>query len=299
MAHVSVLLKETIDFLDVRPGQVFLDGTVGNGGHAAAIIPLLGTKGTYIGIDQDATSIASAQEALAEKTPLTLLLRKENFRHLDRVLHKDNLHFVDRILLDLGFNSDQLDLSGRGFSFLRNEPLLMTYNNDPEIGDLTAWEIINRWSGEDIADTLFTFGEEKFARKIVRAIVAKREEAPIGRTLELVKIIESAVPVSYRTQKIHYATKTFQALRIAVNDELNALSEGLSKGFHALSKNGRIAVISFHSLEDRIVKNFFRGKDKERTGELITKKVIMSGKEERTQNPRSRSAKLRVLKKTI
>ncbi|MCK5059714.1 MAG: 16S rRNA (cytosine(1402)-N(4))-methyltransferase RsmH [Candidatus Pacebacteria bacterium] len=299
MAHISVLCKEIVEFLDARPGQVFLDGTVGNGGHASVFAPLLGKHGIYIGLDRDSASIKRAQEVLV-KTPLKkLLLHKEDFRHLDRVLHEESIESVDRILFDLGFNSDQLELSGRGFSFLKDEPLLMTYENDPNVSDLTAWEIVNRWSEKDIADVLFTFGEERFARRIARAVVTQREEKPIGKTLELVSVIESAVPISYRVRKIHCATKTFQALRIAVNDELNALSEGLSKGFKALSQGGRMAVISFHSLEDRIVKNFFRDRGKEKKGSVITKKPVVAEKKEREINPRSRSAKLRVFLKTI
>lgn len=296
MSHAGVLLKEVVEILDPQRGQTILDGTIGNGGHARALLPLIGERGLYIGLDRDKDALDRSRNALSQFL-LQVRLYKSDFRNLDSVLEKEGLTSVDRVLFDLGFNSDQLTLSGRGFSFLVSEPLLMTYEESPEVGVLTAWEILNRWNERDIADLIFSFGEERFSRKIARGIIEAREEKPIATTTELVRIIESSVPQTYRRGRIHPATRTFQALRIAVNDELKSLSEGLLKGFEALASPGRMAVISFQSLEDRIVKNFFRSREKEGRGEILTKKPITASREEEQENPRSRSAKLRGIKK--
>jgi 16S rRNA (cytosine1402-N4)-methyltransferase len=295
MSHVSVLLQETIKLLNPTEGNVVLDGTVGNGGHAQAIIELIGNTGTYIGLDADAHSISRATENLAGASA-KIILRKENFRNLDAVLREEKISSVNRLLLDLGLNSDQLEASGRGFSFMRDEPLLMTFDDMP-VGFKTARELVNQLNEKELADVIFNFGEERLSRKIASGIVAAREKKPIERTGELTAIIESCVPSFYRHGRIHPATRTFQALRIAVNDELNALTEGLNKGFEALSSGGIMAVISFHSLEDRIVKNFFRNLEKEEKGEVLVKKPIVSSEVEQSENPRSRSAKLRGFKK--
>ncbi|MEK7514677.1 MAG: 16S rRNA (cytosine(1402)-N(4))-methyltransferase RsmH [Patescibacteria group bacterium] len=295
MAHASVLLQETIKVLAPQEGDVVLDGTVGNGGHAEAIIPLIGKKGTYIGLDADAHSIERASKKLSGASS-KVILRKENFRNLDAVLREEGISSIDRILLDLGLNSDQLEVSGRGFSFLRDEPLIMTYDDLP-LGVKTARDIVNQLNEKELADLIFNFGEERLSRRIAFAIVQVREKKPIERSRELAALIEACVPSFYRHGRIHPATRTFQALRIVVNDEMGALEEGLHKGFEALSSGGVMAVISFHSLEDRMVKNFFRDLEKGGKGEVLVKKPIVSGEEEQSENPRSRSAKLRSFKK--
>ena len=206
---------------------------------------------------------------------------------------------VDRILLDLGIRSDHIESSGRGFTFKRDEPLLMTFSKDSDEGLFTAIEILNEWDEGNIVEILNGYGEEEYAKKIAKAIVSERKVKPIRTTFHLVEVISSAVPYKYKNRKIHFATKTFQALRIAVNDEIAVLREGLRKSFERLSPNGRLVVISFHSLEDRAVKRFFKEKEEEGEGEMITKKPITPSAKEVAENPRSRSAKLRVIKKII
>ena len=210
---------------------------------------------------------------------------------------------VDGIIFDLGLSSDQLENSGRGFSFMKDEPLLMQMKNsgkeNPSLEDTTAKEVVNTWEEKSLADIIYGYGEERYSRRIAKAIVEARKSGEIKTTFDLVKIIESAVPAVYKRGRLHYATRTFQALRIAVNDELGVLKEGLEKGFNALKKGGRMSVISFHSLEDRITKKFFKELEKEKKAKLINKKPILAGDEELKNNPRSRSAKLRILEKII
>jgi 16S rRNA (cytosine1402-N4)-methyltransferase len=194
-------------------------------------------------------------------------------------------------------SSDQLENSGRGFSFLKDEMLLMTMKENPKEEDLTANDIVNTWSEKSLADIIYGYGEEKWSRRIAKAIVESREKAEIKTTFDLVKILESAVGKAYKRQKMHFATRTFQAIRIAVNDELGALRTGLDKGFSILKKGGRMSVISFHSLEDRIVKRFYQAKAKQGKAKLVNKKPITAGETEIKNNPRSRSAKLRILEK--
>ena len=200
-------------------------------------------------------------------------------------------------MLDLGLSSDQFETSGRGFTFKNDEPLLMTFKKNPDQGDLTAYQIVNTWEEENIADVIYGYGEEKYSRRIAKAIVNYREKKAIEKTSELVEIISNSVPVFYKRGRIHPATRTFQALRIAVNDELNTLKRGLERGFARLASGGRIAVISFHSLEDRIVKNFNKEKEELEQARIITKKPIVPSEDEVRENPRSRSAKLRILEK--
>lgn len=293
--HQSVLLKETIEGLNLPAQPIVIDCTFGGGGHSLAICKNYpGAK--LIALDQDRSAFEGAREKF-EKENCNLAFFNTNFRDLNSLNFPSNS--VDGIIFDLGLSSDQLENSGRGFSFIRNEPLLMTMKENPSPEDLTAKEIVNSWEEKNLADIIYGYGEEKFARRIAKAIVVAREEKEIQTTEDLVKIIESAVPARYKQHKrarIHFATRTFQALRIAVNDELRALEEGLGAGFEKLkSGSGRIAVISFHSLEDRIVKNFFRKMKAEDQAELMNKKPITAGEEEIRNNPRSRSAKLRIL----
>ena len=278
--HKPVLLHESIDALDLQIGEVFLDGTFGGGGHSQEVRRRLGDKIRIIGIDSN--------PYVAEKNP-EFEIKIENFRDLDKILDKIQ---PNAILFDLGISSDQLEISGRGFSFLKEEPLDMRMSNK----GIMAKDILNSWDEHAIELILRGFGEERFSREIAGAIVDRRKLKQFQTTSELVETILSVKPRSWR-DKIHPATKSFQALRIATNEELTSLEVGLEKGFKALKPGGRFAVISFHSLEDRIVKNFFRNKVKEKLAKQITKKPIVPSQEEIEINPRSRSAKLRVIRK--
>lgn len=269
--HKPVLLHESIEALDLKPGELFVDATYGGGGHSKEVRKLFPTV-EVIAIDQD---------------PEVGAIRA-NFRDLDKVVTRK----VDAILFDLGISTDQLEDSGRGFSFLRNEPLDMRMSDK----GIRAADILNSWDEHAIELVLRGFGEEKFSRKIAREIAERREVKPFETTFDLVETVLKVKPKSWR-DKIHPATKTFQALRIAANEELTSLEIGLEKGFSLLGSNGRFAVISFHSLEDRIVKNFFRDKIKEKSARQITKKPIVPSAEEAEGNPHSRSAKLRVIEK--
>jgi len=237
---------------------------------------------------------------LKDDNDAKLFLIKENFRHLDHVLDSIGIAQVNRILLDLGLSSDQFETSGRGFSFKKDEPLLMTFGKNAE---LTARHIVNTWDEANIADIIYGYGEEKYSRKIAAGIIAARAEKLIETTSDLVAIIERSTPARYHHGKIHPATRTFQALRITVNDEINVLREGLVKGWERLAPGGRMAIISFHSIEDRIVKHFYKAKAAEvkeggeSSAKILTKKPITPSEQEIAENPRSRSAKLRILEK--
>jgi len=292
--HVSVLLQESVDALGLHEGSIFVDGTLGSGGHSAEVLRRLGNGVEIIGLDRDVEAIERAGEIL--KVP-NVFLRPESFRNIDRVLSDLGISKVDAILLDLGISSDQIEESGRGFSFMKDEPLSMSMSKVPEEGSLTAKIILNTWDEGALELILRGFGEEKFSKRIAREIVRRREVKSLETTSELVEVIKSATPSVYHRGKIHPATRTFQALRIAVNEELTALEEVLKKGFQSLNSKGRFAVISFHSLEDRIVKNFFKDRVKESLGKLINKKPIVPTDLEAKENPRSRSAKLRVIEK--
>jgi len=291
MAHESVLLHESIDGLGVRPGDIFLDATINGGGHSAEVCRRLRGEVTIIGIDLDSDALCRARERITAEG-CSVSLHRENFRNLDKVLKREGVGQVNAILFDLGFSSDQIEASDRGFSFRNNEPLLMTFSKSPE--GFTARDIVNDWNGEHIEAIIRHYGEERRAGKITRAILSARKERAIETSGELCEIIER---VCKRRGKIHPATKTFQALRMAVNDELDALKDGLTKGFDALLPGGRLAVISFHSLEDRIVKRFFKALASQKKATILTKKPIIPSAEEQTRNPRSRSAKLRIIRK--
>ena len=282
--HIPVLLHETIELLDIRPDDTVLDCTFGAGGHSKAISKMLGAKGVLVGLDADGTAIARAKVRIG-KTKCTAHFIQENFRHLDSALDEIGITEVDKIFLDLGFSSDQLEASGRGFSFQKDEPLLMTLSDKPAKDDLTAEEIVNEWEEGNIADILYGFGGERFSRRIAKGIVEARKEKRIKTTGELVEIIERNVPKPYRRGRTHSATKTFQALRIAVNDELGALAEALEKGTERLAKDGRIAVISFHSLEDRTTKEFFKKKVQDGAIMILTKKPIVVGRGRKAEEP--------------
>ncbi len=301
MIHKTVLLKEAIDGLDIKGGDIFVDGTLGGGGHTEEVKRQAKEKKIdvqIVGIDLDPEAIERTKLRIGESKP-GVRYALGSFRNLDTILETLGIEKVDKILLDIGLSSNQFEDSGRGFSFQKDEPLIMSFKKDLTETDLTAKEIVNIWDMENIQAILEGYGEEQFAWKIAKAIVARREEKPILTTFELVEIIKLATPKWYSHKRIHPATKTFQALRITVNDEIESLKEGIRKGFERLGKGGRLAVISFHSLEDRQVKQFFKQKEEEGVAERVTKKPIIPTKEEIDANPRSRSAKLRIIQKII
>ncbi len=291
--HRSVLLHEALELLAISKGDTVVDATLGGAGHSVAIAEKLDKSGTLIGIDADRDAIVRGRELLAGAAP-TVHLVEINFRDISAALEKLNINQVDKILFDLGWSSFQLD-AGRGFSLKADEPLLMTYSK--ESNALTAERIVNEWAEESIADIIYGWGEERYSRRIARCIVERREKKSFTTARELAEAIYETVPSRYRFGRIHPATRTFQALRIAVNDELGALSQGLRDGWRKLSKGGRIAVITFHSIEDRVVKQTFKQWEEAGEGKRITKKPLVASDEETTTNPRSRSAKLRVIQK--
>lgn len=296
MIHKTVLLQEAIDGLNLKAGDVFVDGTLGGGGHIEEVARRFGSTVVMIGIDLDPEAIERASRRL-EPLHCPIHFAQGSFRNLDKILDSLGYSKVDKILLDIGLSSNQFEDSGRGFSFQKDEPLIMSFKKDLTESDLTAAKIVNTWDEENIQAILEGYGEEQFAWKIAKAIALHRAEKPIETTFDLVKIIEEATPNFYHHRKIHPATKTFQALRITVNDEIESLKEGTRKGFERLNSGGRLAVISFHSLEDRIVKTFFKEREDGGEGKRVTKKPIIPTDEEIAQNPRSRSAKMRIIEK--
>lgn len=291
--HKPVLLASVLRYLDLKPGAVVLDGTAGSGGHAEAILKSIGPDGCLIALDRDEEAIRRLEERL-KGLKGKVFLKQFDFRHLDLALSSLHIQKVNAVLLDIGFSSDQLDDPARGFSFREDGPLDMRMDRN-QVRDAASW--VNEEPAERLAEIFYKFGEERFSRKIARAIVRERERRHIRTTKELAGIIEKAVPGRYRFRRIHPATRVFQALRIAVNDELAALEEALPKALNALGPNGTLAVISFHSLEDRIVKHFFLKAAREGSARILTKKPVRPGEEEIAENPRSRSAKLRVIER--
>ncbi len=290
--HESVLFQEVLENLAVRESDTVVDATLGGAGHFRALLAKLSRHGTLVGVDADADAIARAQEAAGHAhTEARVVLAHDNFRNLARILDDAGVPALDKALFDLGWSSFHLS-SGRGFSFRADEPLYMTYG-EPE-GAETAADIVNSSPEETLADIFFTYGEEQFARGIAHGIVRARKAAPILTTQALAEVIADSTPSWYQRRRLHPATKVFQALRIAVNDELGALRDGLSAAMERLSPAGRIAVITFHSIEDRIVKTMFRDAAHEGAGVLVTKKPILPAASETRRNPRARSAKLRV-----
>ena len=283
--HKSVLLNEIISELDLKPGDIFVDATLGAGGHSRAVCEKF-PKAKIIGFDLDEGAYKLAEEKLKG---CNTEIFKTNFKNLDSFVKEP----FNAMLFDLGLSSMELESSGRGFSFLRNEPLLMTFG-DPKEYLFTARDIVNSWDEENIVAILKGYGEEPRAQKIARAIIERRKGKSIETTFDLVETLSSVFP---KKGRIHFATKTFQAIRIAVNDELNVIKEVLPKAFHLLKSGGKIFVISFHSLEDRIVKRFFKEQKKNDLAKIITKKPLIATREEILENPRARSAKLRILEK--
>lgn len=298
MTHTPVFLRESLDALNLKKGSAVVDATLGSGGHSNALLVALEELGggTLIGIDVDPQAIGALREKL-HGTHTSVHLVESNFTDLEKALRVADLEEADAILADLGWRIEQFTEGGRGFSFQNDEPLLMTYGN-PEDYAFTASDLLNSWEEADIANVLFGYGEERYARRIARAVVEARKTAPIQTTLQFVEIINRAVPRGYRHGRIHAATKSFQALRIAVNDELAVLKELINVAIRVLTPGGRLAIITFHSIEDRLVKEAFR--ELERAGDAVRigKKPQKPTQDELTANPRARSAKLRVIEKT-
>jgi len=305
--HVSVLLEECIDGLSIKPDGIYVDGTLGGAGHSSRIAALL-TTGRHIGIDRDPIALKAASERLQPYADRVTLVHS-NFSEIRRVLADLEIEGVDGILLDLGVSSPQLDDGERGFSYMVDAPLDMRMNNQDS---LSADTVVNTWSYDELKRILYDYGEERYAPKIAAAICSRREQAPIRTTLELVDIIRSAMPPAALREKQHPAKRSFQAIRIAVNDELGAVEKVMEDAIPVLKPGGRLAVITFHSLEDRIVKNAMANAAKGCTCppsfpvcvcgkkpqvKLITRKPIVSGDEELERNPRARSAKLRICEK--
>ena len=305
--HVSVLLDASIDALNIRPDGIYVDGTLGGGGHSREIASRL-TTGHLIGIDRDETALAAAGERLAPFMDRVTLVHS-NFCEMDSVIRSLGYGGVDGVLLDLGVSSPQLDESSRGFSYMADAPLDMRMDR----GDtLTAYQVVNEWSYEELKRILFDYGEERYAPLIAGAICRRREQKPIATTLELVDIIRGSVPPAALREKQHPAKRSFQAIRIAVNDELGAVSKAMEAAIPMLNPGGHLAVITFHSLEDRIVKSAMaeaaRGCTcppsfpvcvcgKKPKVKLLSRKPVLPGPEELEENPRARSAKLRVCEK--
>ena len=298
MQHVTVLKQKAIEMLNLSSGSVVVDCTLGSGGHAKEILSQLSAEGTYIGIDADPTAIAAISEELSSYEA-TVHLVNDNFRNLKKVLETLSISSVDAVLADLGWRMEQFDGSAglpRGFSFNVEEPLEMTFGN-PSDYPFTAADIVNDWEEEDIANVIYGYGQDRFARRIARAIVKERAVEPIKTSTQLGEIVRAAAPAAVRRGRTHPATKTFQALRIAVNDEFDTLNDLLLDGFTSLNSGGRMVIISFHSLEDRMVKETFKTYTRDQIGTLVHKKPLVPEQEELQANPRSRSAKLRTIEK--
>lgn len=296
--HIPVLLQEVIEGLQLEPGLTVLDCNMNRAGHSMHIASQLGDTGHIIGIDLDTDALNEAMERLSTLSVHPRIhLMHSNFRNLDTVLAELEVSSVDRVLFDLGLSSQELDISGRGFSFQKEEPLQMTFHNRPTEEMITARDVVNDWSEETLADIIYYYSDEQFSRRIAKAIIEHRKIKPIDTTTELASIVSEAVPGFYRNGKIHPATKTFQAIRIAVNDEMGAVKEALPKALHALVPGGRLLVITFHSIEDRVVKEIFKDFAATNQAKIITKKPIAPTLEEVKSNPRSRSAKLRIIEK--
>ena len=305
--HVSVLLNECIEGLNIKENGIYVDGTLGGAGHSSEILKRLSNEGRLIGIDQDTDALKAAKERLKDYSNVTFV--HSNFSNIENVLDNLNIDGVDGILMDLGVSSYQLDEGERGFSYMKDAPLDMRMNRE---NDFSAYNVVNEYSEEDLYRIIRDYGEEKFAKRIASFIVENRQEKNIETTLELVEIIKNAIPAKARREGPHPAKRTFQAIRIEVNSELSILNKTIEDGVKKLNKGGRMAIITFHSLEDRIVKNKFRDLavscrcpkefpvcvcGEKAKVKIISRKAIEPTKEEVEINPRSRSAKLRVIEK--
>ena len=305
--HISVLLNECLEGLNIKENGIYVDGTLGGAGHSSEILKKLSNEGRLIGIDQDTDALKAAKERLENYSNVTFV--HSNFSSIENVLNNLNIDGVDGILMDLGVSSYQLDEGERGFSYMKDAPLDMRMNRE---NDFSAYNVVNEYSEEDLYRIIRDYGEEKFAKRIASFIVENRQEKNIETTLELVEIIKNAIPAKARREGPHPAKRTFQAIRIEVNRELSILHKTIDDGVEKLNKGGRMAIITFHSLEDRIVKNKFRDLavscrcpkefpvcvcGEKAKVKIISRKAIEPTKEEVEINPRSRSAKLRVIEK--
>lgn len=291
--HHPVLIEEAIFYLNCEPGKVYVDGTIGGGGHASAILERTAPNGFLLGIDWDMEAIKQSERKLRSYQGRYRLLH-ENFAHLTHVLEASPWKKVDGILLDLGVSFHHLNEPQRGFSFLKEGPLDMRMNRESR---LTAAEIVNRFLQRELIEIIHKYGEERWATRIVKHIVKERKKRFIETTLQLSKIVAEAIPKRYWPRRIHPATRTFQALRIAVNREIENLESFLKHAIDLLKPKGRLVIISFHSLEDRLVKRYFRNWAKERLIKLLTKRPIVPTVQEIKKNPHARSAKLRAVEK--
>ncbi len=307
--HRSVLLQETIEGLCIRPEGTYVDGTLGGGGHSCCILEKLNDQGRLIGIDQDGAAVAAAGERLERFTNVTII--RDNYCNIRQILESLNIQMVDGIVLDLGVSSYQLDTPERGFSYMSDAPLDMRMD---QRNPVTAADIVNGYSQSDLTRILRVYGEEKFAANIAKNIAAARADGPIRTTGELVGIIKASIPMKVQKTMGHPAKQTFQAIRIELNHELGVLSDSLDTMIDLLKPGGRLAVITFHSLEDRIVKNIFKNAQdpctcppdfpecvcgKVSKGRIITRKPIVPSEAEMKLNPRSKSAKLRIFCKKL
>ncbi|MDR7870089.1 MAG: 16S rRNA (cytosine(1402)-N(4))-methyltransferase RsmH [Tissierellaceae bacterium] len=305
--HIPIMLNEVIDGLNIKEDGIYVDGTLGGAGHSIEIVKKL-KKGQLIGIDQDENALNKAREVLADYGDRVTFV-KDNYENIDRVLKELNVEKIDGILLDIGVSSHQFDEVSRGFSHNQDAPLDMRMDTSQ---NLSAWDVVNKYSLEELNDIIFNFGEERWAKRIAEFIVEERAIKPIDTTLELVTVIKKAIPKKVRMEGHHPAKKTFQAIRIEVNRELDVLENSIEKMVNYLNPGGRIAIITFHSLEDRIVKDTFKELfkdcicpphlpqcvcDKVREIKIITRKPITPTDDELKLNPRARSAKLRIAEK--
>lgn len=292
MAHTPVFTTEAISALNFESDSIVVDCTFGAGGYAKAILAVLNSTGVYVGIDADKSAFEAATNLQGEAT---VHLVNDNFRNIKKIMTNLDIR-PNAIVADLGWREEQFMAGGKGFSFKKDEPLRMTYGN-PKDALFTAETVVNEWDETSLRDIITGFGEERYAGKIAAAIVSEREVAPIKTSGQLAEIVTAALPTRAKHSRLHPATKTFQAIRMAVNDELGALEALLTDGFDALKPGGRLAIVSFHSLEDRLVKRTFRDLSHKGLGTRLTKKPIVPSQEELLENPRARSAKLRVIQK--
>lgn len=307
--HKSVLLTETINGLHVKPDGIYVDGTLGGGGHAREVCKQLGNKGSFIGIDQDADALSAARIRLADFGERVTIIRS-NYCDMKPVLHDIGIDKVDGIVLDLGVSSYQLDTAERGFSYTKDAPLDMRMDRRQ---NMTARDIVNTYDERDLFRIIRDYGEDRFAKNIAKHIVREREKGPIETTIQLAEIIGHAIPMKVQKTSGHPAKRTFQAIRIELNAELDVLRRSLEDMIDILNVNGRLCIITFHSLEDRIVKNIYRKNEnpctcpsdfpvcvcgKKSKGRMVPRKPIVPGETEQSQNPRSKSAKLRIFERS-
>lgn len=305
--HISVLLNESVDALGIKPNGIYVDGTMGGGGHSEAIVSKLSSGGLLIGIDRDTEALEASRKRLSAFS--NVRYAHNNYKNVKDVIKELGIDAIDGAVLDLGVSSYQLDCKERGFSYMEDAPLDMRMNRE---GGKSAYDVINTYSEGELTDIFFKYGEEKFSRKIARIIAERRKDKPVETTLELVDIIKAAIPERMRQKGSHPAKRVFQAVRIEVNGELEDLRYALDNFFDVLKPGGRLSVITFHSLEDRIVKIAFNDyatgctcpKDfpicvcgKKPRGKVVTRKPVLPGEEECQYNKRSKSAKLRVVEK--